>query len=218
MEKYAIYAFAYNMLSIITLSVSSFSSIIYPIIKKNEGISLEKKYIYFRTVLLVVSSICLIAYFAIELIVNNYLPKYSASIKILRVIFPGIILTSSISIISLSFYKVLNKQYKYFINSIVAFVLSFLLNFLFLIIFKSMIAISIASIISLNLWYIITEIYLAKKIKNNWLKSYIYTFIVTIIFYLLTNISMSLFFIAIAYALIIIILSYLFYKRDFVRR
>lgn len=164
-EEYATYAFAYSMLSLVTVATSSISTVIYPLFKRFDKDKLISSY---ETI----SSIVLVFVFAIGLIYNPlcyfiewFLPQYSESLLIFRIILPGVSLSSAITVVLHNYYKVLGYSFKFFILSVFALFISCAFNFVAYFIFKSREAISIASIISLFIWYLAVSVLISKECK-----------------------------------------------------
>ena len=186
---YSIYAFAYNLLSLVTIAISAISTVIYPTLKKASEESLKENYSKLITIILSVNFLCLVLYYPLCAFITWFLPKYEESLVIFRVIFPGIVLSSTISIVMHNYYKTIGKSTLYFIFSVVILALSLISDLIVYFIFKSTIAISIASIFCIALWYIITDLYFIKKYNIKFFKNYSFIIVMTSAFYLLTMIE-----------------------------
>ncbi len=77
-ETYAIYAFAYNMLSLVTVAISSLSVVLFPMLKNTDPELIKKNYSYMNSILLVAVFLALSSYFILFLIVENFISKYNA--------------------------------------------------------------------------------------------------------------------------------------------
>lgn len=185
-QDYAIYAFAYNMLTLITTMTSAISLVLFPSLRKIQNIdikeSLEKYCKYFSSLV----AFCLVLYFPLFYVLKWFLPKYLLSLSIFRIVLPGIMLSSSVSVIFINFYKLDNNIKLYFIKTIITMIIAVLLNLCAYYLFRSYEAISWVSILSLMFWYIIINHYFVKKYKIKWITNIIYLFIIMISFYIIT--------------------------------
>ena len=181
-EEYATYAFAYSMLSLITVATSSISTVIYPLFKRLDQEKLKNNFrIISAIVFIVVFCICLI-YNPLVYFINWFLPKYSESLVIFRIILPGVALSAAITVVLHTYYKVLGHSFKYFVISLIALLISASFNVVAYLIFKTRESISIASIVSLLIWYIITSFSINKECKFS-IKNAIYILLMFVSFY-----------------------------------
>lgn len=188
-EVYAVYAFAYNMLAIITTAISAISTVLYPNLKKSKKKQLEESYSKLISSILLIVFACLIIYFPLCVFVIWFLPKYIGALVIFRLIFPGLAISSTVTIVMHNYYKAMGDTVVYFKKSLVVLIVSALLNFIAYYTFKTTISISVASVISMLFWYIYSEFYLIKKYKVKWIKNLLYLLILSIGFYLITLID-----------------------------
>ena len=164
-NTYSIYAFAYNILSLVTTATTAISTVIYPTLKKTTEETLKHNYSRLISIILIFVFFAMIAYYPLVFIVNNFLAKYNDSLIYFRIIFPGLACQSAITIIMHNYYKVLGYNFKFFIKGIVTLVISFVANLIAYLIFKTPLAISVASIITMLIWYFYVEYFFVKKYK-----------------------------------------------------
>lgn len=208
-ETYAVYAFAYNMLSLITIATSAISTVLYPTLKNTNESLLTNSYGKLINVVLIFVSACLLVYFPLCGFVEWFLPKYVDSLPIFRIILPGLAISSAITIVMHNYYKTFGKNHIFFIISLGILALSIGANFAAYYLFKTTISISIASIIVLTAWYFVSQIYFIVKHKVSWIKNTAYLFIVISSFYGITFIKNYYIGLAIYFALFVLI-TYLF--------
>lgn len=188
-QVYAKYAFAYNLMSLISTVSSAIAIVIYPSMKRMNIDLLKKaisKFVIFTSVFVFM---CLLVYYPLCLFIDWFLPKYSESLIIFRIILPGICISSLITIVYQNYFKILYKNFIFFVISIIILALSFAANLISYLIFKTTISISIVSIIVMILWYIIILITLKKQFDFKILKDMLYLIIMIISFYMLTFIN-----------------------------
>ncbi len=185
-ETYAIYAFAYNMLSLVTTATAAISTVIYPRLKQMDAADMKKQYSTLISVILCLVYGCLCIFFPLSVFVNWFLPKYSLSLPIFRIIFPGLAISSAIMIVMHNYYKALGNTKKYFIKSIVTLVFSGGANVIAFFLFHSTIAISVASIITMVFWYLFVEYDFIKTDNAKWIRNFLYLLTMMGMFYLVT--------------------------------
>ncbi len=188
-NTYATYAFAYNLLTLITTATSAISIVLYPSLKRTKEEEVNSSYNKYVTIIISIVFICLLVYYPLCWFINWFLPKYVDSLIIFRIILPGLILSSIVTIINHNYFKILNKNIIFFMISIVILVVGFMANFLAYILVKEPYSISIASVIVLLLWYFITTIYFVVKYKVKWIKNFIFVIVSILSFYLITIID-----------------------------
>lgn len=210
---YAVYAFAYTMLSLITTMISAVSTVIYPNLKRIEAGALTRKYTDLISILLFISSAGLLVYQPLNWFINWYIPDYTGSLVIFRIVLPGVIISSVITAIMQNYYVALNKGEIFFKITLITLLLAFLLNVFSYILFKSTIAISVASIFVTIIWYIISERFFIVKYNIKWKKNFIFMIIILTSFYITSSIN-SLILGFLSYLIVYSSVTLLFYKQQ----
>lgn len=212
-EEYATYAFAYNFLNVINVLISAISLVLYPFLKKVDMNELKKSYSDANSLMLVIVYACLMAYYPLVKIIDWIIPKYNDSIHILKIIFPIIVFTSSISVIKHNFYKALEKNNVYFYKSIFTLILSLVSNIVVYYIFKSMAAISVASIATMLIWYLDTERYFVKNYGASFLKNLIYLLVMLGVYYLSVFLIPNIYIAFTIYTILFVIFTYFIFGK-----
>lgn len=177
-DTYAVYAFAYNMINLITVATSAISTVLYPTLKRMNEETIKDNYSRINAYLLMFVAFCLIAYFPLFLIVTHFLPKYNGSLPTFLVILPGVLISSSISVIKYNCYKTFNKIINYFIKSVIMLAVAIGADFAVYYIFGNTISISIVSIAVLLVWYILVELYFIRAFKVHWVRNLLYILLI----------------------------------------
>lgn len=214
-EEYAIYAFAYNMLSLVTVAISAISTVLYPTLKRTNTQNLKERYGSLISIILMLVFGTLAAFFPLCWILEWFLPKYIPSIEIFRIIFPGLAISSAISIIMHNYYKVMNNSFSFFKKSVIILVISAIANFISYYFFKTMAAISISSIWAMLIWYLYAEHYFVKNYGYKRYKNLSYLCLVMIVFYGITGINHGIIGL-ISYLIVYVVISLLFFKEIFI--
>ena len=213
METYSVYAFAYNMISIITIAIGAISTVLYPTLRTINTTSIATNYSKINSYLLIFVSLCLVSYYPLCLIVNSFLPKYSGSLPTFLIILPGILISSSISVIKYNCYKTFGKINNYFIKSAIILIIAILADIVVYFIFRNVQSISIVSILVLLLWYVLVEIYFVRAFKVKWINNFVYMILIICFFYgvsFIPNVYISL----ISYICAYILVTLLFYHAE----
>ena len=185
-KTYGIYAFAYSMLSLVTVCTSAISTVIYPKLKKNTAELVFQNYPLLSAY---VSSLVILAlniYFPLIWFINTFLPQYKDSLEIFRIIFPGLALSSCVNVVMQNYYKYLNKNTYFFVINLFVLILSIFTNAIALFIFNNPQAISWASIFVLIVYYFISEHYFIHNHLIKWKKNALYLLISMFLFYICT--------------------------------
>lgn len=167
-NTYSIYSFAYSMLKIVILAVSAIASVLYPTLKRMGREQMGKSYTTSVDIVSIISIGALLGYYPLAMIVEWWLPAYVSSLPIFMVLFPSISISSIISIIMINHYKALKKQEVYFWFSVIVLGIAFITNMIAQVVIAKPIGFSVASVLTMIVWYMMSDIYLCKKyvVKN----------------------------------------------------
>lgn len=215
-KTYAIYAFSYNLLALVTTATSAISTVLYPKLKRVDEGQLDETYDNLIMAILLLVFACLLIYFPLVPFISWFLPKYSDSLVIFRIVFPGLAVSSVITIVMHNYYKAIGLTFNYFVKSVVVLIVSCLANYLAYSLFRTTVSISIASIITMIFWYLYVESTLVSSLNIKPKKNFIYMLIMMSLFYVVT-ISNSWIFGFLIYLCLYVIISYLFYRRGFLQ-
>ncbi len=188
-SEYAVYAFAYNMLSLVTVATSAVSTVIFPALKRSSGEGLRSNYAKLIGIMLVFVYFSLIVYFPLNMLIKWYLPKYVDSLPIFRIIFPGLGISSCITVVMHNYYKVLGKNIDYFKKCIMVLCLSGFANTAAYHLFHTTASISIASIITMMVWFVSMETMFVHEYKIKRIENIFYITLMGISFYWSTSLE-----------------------------
>ena len=171
---YAVYAFAYSMLRLLSVFVTSISSVLFPTLKSNDPKTVEDNYRKLIGMLLVVLGILSLAYYPVCLIVRWWLPKYVDSLPIFRVVIAAFCSYSLVAVIVQNVYKARMKNALFMLMSAFILALGIGLNFAAYFLFGTTYSISFATLITVFVWLLITSIPLSVQFKANDWKNYVF--------------------------------------------
>lgn len=181
--EYALYAFAYSMLTLVLTVVSSISIVLFSVYKKKAKDKLLNEYNQNVGLISILVSLMGLVFFPLVIIIDKFLPVYHESLSIFRIIIPGLMISSPISIVMHNYYKSLDENMAFFKRSVFILILSLAANIFAYYAFGTMYAISYASVIVMIIWYLTTEYYLRKNYGINSVKSLLYILVMSVIFY-----------------------------------
>lgn len=211
-NTYAVYSFAYSLISIATTIIGSISLVLFPQLKRKSKDKIIENFSNNISLIAILSFGSIICYYPLCGFIKWYLPDYINSLVYFRILLPGLAISSCISTIIFTYYKVLNKNLLYFIVCSIILFISCIFNLFVSEYFKTPEAISIASLIVLIIWFIVGQCYFVKVYNVKWGKNTIYIFIMMSIFYLATISINNEWVGTITYIILFISITYIMYK------
>jgi O-antigen/teichoic acid export membrane protein len=182
---FANYAFAYSLVQLILVAINAVSVVIFPTLNKTSDENVKSNYSVLNTYLIVFMSLAIVVYYPLHWFVGFFLENYVESLPIFRIILPGILISASITAIKANIYKKLKHILLFLIMALSMLAFSILINIAAYFAFKSMFAISVATVITNAIWYIITELFLIIKYKVKWIKNLVFLILIISTYYLL---------------------------------
>ena len=94
--------------------------------------------------------------------------RYTYSLEIFRIVFPGLAFSSVISVVMQNYYKLMNKNHLFFFKNVLVLGISIAANFIAYYWFKTPEAISYASVVTLIIYYLpVSYTHLQVSGRNN---------------------------------------------------
>ena len=210
---YAMYAFSYNLVTLISTMVSSISIVMFPMLKKSGKEAIQKNYNTILSGVCAIIGASLVLYYPLVEFIEWFLPEYTGSAAYLKIILPGILYTGAISVVMFTFVKILNENFKFFKNSLLILALGFVTNCIAQLMFHTPEAISYASLITMAVWFILEGHHLKKLLNLSYLKEFLYVLAITVEFLLIVNLVPQLFLGMGCYLVIFAVITLLFYPK-----
>ncbi len=173
-EIYSLYAFSYSITGMISLVINAISTVMLPSLKRLEERNAVSKFSDIMAMISIVVFFLTAAYYPLVWFINWYLPDYAGALEYLKIILPGVAVSSCINLIIFTYYKVLNQLKYYFVISTIMLLTGMVLNYTGYYFFHTPKAFSVASIFTLLLWYLSAERYFVKKFQVKWVKNFLY--------------------------------------------
>ncbi len=184
---YAVYSFAYSLLTLISTVVTSVAVVMFSMFKKQDTQTLLSKYSLNMKTVSVLMSMAMAVYFPLCWFVNLILPDYSYSLDIFRIVIPGLVFSSPVTIVIHNYYKALDKNTKFFIFSAIVLGVSVISGVGIYFAFNTMESVSWASVVVMLVWYVLTEVYLKKKYHVSAKFNLCYMVIMSAAFYIVSH-------------------------------
>lgn len=162
-DTYAVYSFAYNLVMMISVMISSLAVVLLPVLKQAAAERMKPYYRKTLSVTAVLTGAALCCYFPLAAFVEWFLPEYTPSLAYLAVILPALLYSSCISVVMFTFCKALGDNAGFFKNSCAALGLGFLTNAAAQALFRTPLAISYASLLTMGVWYLLQERQLRRR-------------------------------------------------------
>ncbi len=211
---YSIYSFAYSMLKIIVIAISAISTVLYPSLKRMNKAEMKNSYTKTLIVIMIIAFNSQLAYYPLCIVVNYFLPNYIESLNIFRVLFPSITINIIISMIIINHYKALQKQNLYFVITSIVLAISVILNFLAYMVTHKPIGFSIASVITMVVWYLISDYYISREYNIRNFKELLFMMVNILGYYIISFEVQNYYCGFIFNTLFIIVICLIFYKNQ----
>lgn len=213
-EEYAIYSFAYNIVSMISTMISSISVVLLPLLKRADKEYVINNYEKCISIVSILLAFSLIAFWPVSRFIGWFLPEYAVSTRYIAIVLPSILFTSGISVVMFTIDKVMDTITAYFKNSLIALTMGFVTNMIAYFLFQSCFAISVASICTMAIWYFIENRHLQKILSIKEIRSYGYIITIVIAFIVCTFIVSGFVKSFVLYIATLVIMTIIFYKED----
>lgn len=170
------------MLNIINVLVNAISITFYNYLFENNS---ESKILKLKKYLITLGAGASCSFFVLSIIVNLYIKKYIESLGIISITFATFPYMILINALYVNLYKINKNEKKYFKVVATMLIISIIYNIIALLLYKNVISVAVATIITLVTWVIYSTIDL-KNVKND-ISSYIYLFLITVCFLVCSN-------------------------------
>lgn len=210
-DVFAVYSFAYNIVSMISTITSSVSVVLLPMLKAHSKEYIVEYYKKGISIVSVVTAGALICYFPMIPFIKWFLPNYACSLEYIAIVLPTILFTSGITVVMFTVEKVFDTSFIFFKNSCVVLILGFISNTIAYILFKTPQAISYASLFVIAMWFLIEGISLGKRVRVMVYKEFAYLTIISVGFLTIINFIKNPLLGVIAFGTIFVAFTILFY-------
>ena len=170
LAAFAMYSFAFSVLSIFYVLINSITTVIYPYLARTDKKQIKKGYRLIKTLLIILIGASLSGFFILKIIVLVFLPKYVGALSIMIILTPTVLLSGQNTILIANYYKVLKFQKEYALNNIIALGLGFSTCTIAYVLFKSTTGMASAALVSFILWITYSDHFFKKKFNMKLIK------------------------------------------------
>jgi len=168
-QQFAIYAFALSIALISNTLTGTISQVLFPYISNTTQEIRNRAFYSGKSAFILLWALILVLYFPIGKLVEYYLPAYTLSLPIIRILVCTVSFGGLIQILHVNYYKIYGKQRLYFAWGLTSLIMSVLLNFLVIKIWGTLESVAIVMLVSFGVWYIINELCLKSTVgESNW--------------------------------------------------
>lgn len=212
-KDFAMYSFAVSLLSLFYLILNAITTVVYPYLTRSEDKHRGKTYETMKSVIFILLGYCLSGYFVFDIIVRLFLPQFVEALNITAIIFPTILLSGEINIVTQNYYKTLKLQKDYTKNNIAAVIIALITIIIAFLLFKSVTAIAVCSLLSFYLWEIYGDNFFRKILKINTLRHHAAELLAVSTFVILT-LKVQWYIGFVLYIIIFTAIVLIFFKKD----
>lgn len=213
-EEFAVYSFAYNIVSMISTMVSSVSIVLLPMLKNQAHEIVVNSYRKCLSTVAMISAGSLLCYFPLVFFIEWFLPEYYGSLDYIVIVLPAFIFTSSIIIVMFTINKVFDMNFSFFKDGCLVLILGLIFNVIAYWMFRSPYAISYASLGITMIWFLISGTRLKKNTGVAIHKEFLYMLLITLGFLIITNYVTNIFVGFTTYLIWQVFWTIVFYKAD----
>jgi len=185
--SFSIYAFSYSILVLINLVVSSISTVLYPVFKKIDKLTLSKSYSGFNLLINSIVFLGLFIYFPIYIFLPTFLPNYAESLSIIRIALPTLVFTSIITALTHNIYKVFNNNKQFFLIGLITIISLLLFLYITFYYFPSIENLAYTTLFGMAFWFVLLHEFMKKKYSIPYFKNFIISILLVGIYLFLTT-------------------------------
>lgn len=181
-ETFGKVSLSLSLANFFLLFIQQVSMVLFPALRRTEENQQRKIYHKLRTYLSLFLPAAFIAYFPMKVIVSWWLPQYDESIKYLALLLPLCMFDGKMQMLCNTYLKVLRQEKKLLQFNLCAFTMSLCLCTFSGYLFHSMDCVVLSMVLSIIFRSIITELFLAKKMAINIVKSMVLEITLVLVF------------------------------------
>lgn len=166
-EQFAVYAFAMAVAQIAFTFIKAVADVLFPHLSAAAPEQRTRAYQLGKRLLILCWAVFLGAYFPLAALIQFYLPHYTGSLPIIKVLMGTVGFSSLILILHVNYYWLYQKQRQYFLWGIIVLALAVLLALIAIKMLGSLESVAIAILISFCVWYMINSLSLKAVTGEN---------------------------------------------------
>ncbi|KPN79298.1 hypothetical protein RZ56_10090 [Apilactobacillus kunkeei] len=213
-SEYGKYAFAYSLAALLLTVFNAVSSVMLPYMKKAGKSAVESNHDSNMAIMNTIVFLVIMSYYPIAWIVNNFISSYSESVQYLSIVFPGVGITCIVQSYIFNDYIMAKKIKDFCYISLANLVLDFATYYVGFKLTHSTLKIALLSIPLLMIWYLTLEWFMNAESGVKFIKNFYYLMIMAFAFIIISHISniiMSMIF----YVVVYVAITLAFYFKTF---
>ena len=185
-EDFAVYSFAYNIVTMISTMISSISIVLLPMLKKRTRDLVVRSYPTCSSTVAMVAGGGLLCYFPLVWFVGWFLPQYSGAMAYVSVVLPAFLFSSVITVVMFTVDKALDMSLDFFREGCVVLGLGLVTNVAAYLLWRTPMALSYASLLVMMVWFLLSGLRLGKRIGIGVMKEFFYLMLLAVGFLTVT--------------------------------
>ena len=161
---FAVYSFAISIYALITVFITPLFVTLYNAFCKDHSAA---RVLNIKRLVLIWGFIIILLGFPAKWFVENYMDKYTAALPLIFILLSTQVFYSVIKGVYVNYFKALKMQKQYFRQIITMLVIAIISSLLLYIIFKTMMAIAVAGLLTAIIWLLVNEIRF-KELRFKW--------------------------------------------------
>lgn len=167
------FSLALSLCNFFLTFVTQVSMVLFPALRQSKTAQIEKFYHVSRDVLSIAMPLIFFLYIPMRILLENWLPDYSESFITLGFLLPLCTYDSKMNLLCNTYFKVYRKERKLLQANVLAVIVSSVLTVLGAYVVKNIYFIVFGMVFAIAVRSIVSELYLAKMMKNNVVKDII---------------------------------------------
>ena len=211
-ETYAHYAFAYNLVNLVTIAVGSVAIVLYPTLKKIDAGSQKNIVTQLLSSVTFVACLAPLAFYPLTAVVLWFLPNYAPSLSYVSMVFPSLIFTAIINVVYKNYFKSFNMLKQFTIISLASLLLAVGVDLFGYFALCSIEFISYGTVFVSFVWFLSCTFLLQRVARFRFWKSLVATTCSVGVFYLLNATVSTLWIRFLIYLAFVVALFFVFLK------
>lgn len=154
-NEFAYYTFGTTLLALFLTLIASVGTVLYPFLSNYNN---KKNTLIVKNIVLIIAFLSLGSSFAIDFIVQNFLPDYAQSMGVLKILILAFPFISTINVLYANLFKVFRKTKKFTIISIAMLAISFVSDLMLIRIFNRFDYVAFGTLITYFCWYMVCSL------------------------------------------------------------
>ena len=154
-NEFAYYTFGTTLLALFLTLIASVGTVLYPFLSNYNN---KKNTLIVKNIVLIIAFLSLGSSFAIDFIVQNFLPDYAQSMGVLKILILAFPFISTINVLYANLFKVFRKTKKFTIISIAMLAVSFVSDLMLIRIFNRFDYVAFGTLITYFCWYMVCSL------------------------------------------------------------